>query len=392
MTETIWRESNISHICHITTNHPPFDTRIFYRECLSLRASGYQVSLVAPHSRRQRVNGVSVIPLPVSKSVVYRRLFMTRTAARIASRERADLYHFHDPELIPAMQWLARRTRRPVVWDAHENYADTIPHFNVLGTPLLSRAGGICFDKLEIAACRSDFSGVVTITPEMAKRYRSRGIRTCELGNYSDIRLIPFPPTVKRCSRPRFISIGGHFKDREVMQIADAFCALRRRMSCEIAFWGFFQPADFEDTMRSFFSARGIAENDVTIGGPYPWMSLVRDLIPTGWVGCCLINPRDRCGIQAIPNRLFEYWSLGVPAVVSAGTEAARFVRETGGGMVIEENSSRAIAEAFKKFALHPMLVERMGKAGRKAVEKKYNWQSSFPALLNLYADLGVFP
>jgi glycosyltransferase involved in cell wall biosynthesis len=347
---------------------------------------------VAPHDREQELDGIQIIPLARPRSTMVRRLFLTFYAAIIAAKQKADLYHFHDPELIPAMRWLARLLGKPVVWDAHESYVDTIQHFNVLGIPMLSKAVSVWFDRMEIFACKNEFSGVVTITETMADRYRSSGIRTCALGNYSDIRLIPYPPRVERSMRPRFISAGGHFEDREVLKMADAFCSVWQEISCEIAFWGYFQPPSLEEKLRTLISAKGVPDSDILIGGPYPWETLINELIPTGWVGCILINNNDSSGRLALPNRLFEYWSLALPVVVSAGTEAARYVRETGGGIVLEDNSSQAIADVFREFALNPALVKRMGNAGRKVVEEKYNWEKIFPSLLNLYTDLGVIP
>ncbi|HYC33205.1 MAG TPA: glycosyltransferase, partial [Gemmatimonadales bacterium] len=112
-------------VCHITTGHDVFDTRVFRRECRSLAQAGYRVYLVAPHTREETVDGVRILPIPVPTSRLARRVAWPLMAARRALATGADLYHFHDPELIPAMQWLARRTAMPVVWDAHEVFYQT---------------------------------------------------------------------------------------------------------------------------------------------------------------------------------------------------------------------------------------------------------------------------
>ena len=52
-------------VCHATSLHPPFDVRIFHKECQTLRRAGYEVTLLAQADWTERVvDGVRVIGLP----------------------------------------------------------------------------------------------------------------------------------------------------------------------------------------------------------------------------------------------------------------------------------------------------------------------------------------
>jgi hypothetical protein len=55
-------------ICHISTVHPLFDNRIFYKECLSLAEQHYEVHLVIPHDKDETISGVRVHPVPTYKN------------------------------------------------------------------------------------------------------------------------------------------------------------------------------------------------------------------------------------------------------------------------------------------------------------------------------------
>ena len=135
----------MKHICHISTMHPTFDTRIFRNECLSLVAYGYQVTLVVPHDRKEVVDGVHIVPLKRHQSFYDRLVTCPKSAVAQLQTIDADLFHFHDPELLSAMGKFARETDRMVVWDAHENYVHTIKSFNSLKFKPLSYLGSWYF-------------------------------------------------------------------------------------------------------------------------------------------------------------------------------------------------------------------------------------------------------
>src|SRR6516165_11986572 len=89
-------------IMHLTSVHCAFDIRIFHKECKSLADAGYQVTLVVPHLRDEEAGGVHVHAIPEARGRLSR---MTKTVWRVyreAVRRPAEVYHFHDPELIPA--------------------------------------------------------------------------------------------------------------------------------------------------------------------------------------------------------------------------------------------------------------------------------------------------
>jgi len=91
----------MAKIAHLTSVHAAFDIRIFHKECKSLARHGHQVTLVVPHVRDEVVGGVCIKSIPRLRHRLSR---MTRTTWRVfrqALRAKADLYHFHDPELIP---------------------------------------------------------------------------------------------------------------------------------------------------------------------------------------------------------------------------------------------------------------------------------------------------
>ncbi len=109
-------------IIHITTAHRADDVRIFERECRSLATTGrYDVYLAAAGTIPDDA-GVTLIPLaPAPTSRSGRFAMGPRRGFGLANAIDADLWHFHDPELLPVALKLACAGRR-VIWDAHEDY------------------------------------------------------------------------------------------------------------------------------------------------------------------------------------------------------------------------------------------------------------------------------
>ncbi|HWO89568.1 MAG TPA: glycosyltransferase, partial [Gemmatimonadales bacterium] len=139
---------NRRRICHVTTVHPWQDTRIFERMCVGLARRGYDVTLVAPVRRPRSVACVRLVPTGLRTKVG--RLFGAPALLRRLAALRADVYHFHDPELLPWMAWFRRaHPLIRVVYDVHEYYAETVVDSNYFGWRPLSRAAGTAFGYLE---------------------------------------------------------------------------------------------------------------------------------------------------------------------------------------------------------------------------------------------------
>ncbi len=74
-----------------------------------------------------------------------------------------------------------------------------------------------------------------------------------------------------------------------------------------------------------------------------------------------------------IPNKLFDYMSMGKPVIVSNAKPTERIVREERCGVVFKEKDSEDLARAI--FMLGDQAIRReMGQHGKDAVTEKYNW------------------
>ncbi len=135
-------------VCHFTSVHEADDIRIYHKECTSLSEEGFEVYLVAPIAYSYLNNDVKVIIVELDNSCrINRFLRSTRKIYQKALEIDADIYHFHDPELIPYGLKLLKKGKK-VIYDVHED----VPR-QILGkywiNPFLRKIISYMFEKYE---------------------------------------------------------------------------------------------------------------------------------------------------------------------------------------------------------------------------------------------------
>jgi glycosyltransferase involved in cell wall biosynthesis len=82
-----------------------------------------------------------------------------------------------------------------------------------------------------------------------------------------------------------------------------------------------------------------------------------------------------------IPNKLFDYMSLGKPVIVSNARPTERIVTEERCGLVFADQDPAALAEAIVAMG-DPAVREACGRRGREAIVRRYNWEADERRLL----------
>ena len=111
-------------VCILTSSHRALDTRIFNRQALSLSNSGYPIILIGQHDKDEQISSISIISLKFTNGV-FGRLKNVLRCLNIALATNADIFHFHDPELIP-VGLLLKLLGNIVIYDVHDDYQLTI--------------------------------------------------------------------------------------------------------------------------------------------------------------------------------------------------------------------------------------------------------------------------
>lgn len=382
------------------------DPRVL-KEARTLAAAGYAVTVVAwdreaafPAEERtggfavQRVQGVrsrygaglrQALRLPLFWLEAWRRL----------SRLQPDAVHCHDFDTLPAGWLWAKLHRRPVVYDAHEYYAE-------LQRPRLrgpvGRALLAAVEAAEQLLSRTA-AAVITVDERIARRYHHP--RLVIVGHYPPLDFAPppdhrslatdpgSPSTVHRppttVHRPPTLVYAGRLSvDRGLLVTAQALQrlaaqGLRPRLRLLGVWTSAAEEAAFRDAMAGL-------EGQVEALGWVPFAQ-VPGYLASADVALALLQPIERY-VVALPVKLFEYMACGLPVVISDFPPNRAVVAAADCGVLVDPTDVDAVAAALARLLTDPAEAQRLGQNGRRAFEAQYNWQALEPRLLGLYRAL----
>ena len=366
-------------VVHLTSVHSPLDHRILHKECQSLARAGFEVTIIGPHTRDLVKDCVHIKSIQLQSSRARR---MTQTAWRIfqeAQKQAADIYHFHDPELIP-VGLLLRATGKRVIYDIHED----VPR-EILAKHYIPRWGrrlvSWTVEGIEAAAC-SCFSALVTTTPTIAQRFRSINSRTVVVRNYPYPEEIIFAqPAIKWQERRQSVAyVGGITGERGIHEMVSAMSLLPESFPATLELVGNQLPLFVEPEKLYRHPGWRRVKHHGILEQPE-----VFSLLHEVRAGLAVLHPIPNF-LDSIPVKFFEYMGAGLPIITSDFPAWRKLLDDTGCAIFVDPMNPREIAAAIQYVLTHPAEAEEMGRRGCASMVQRFNWKTEASTLVDLYA------
>lgn len=361
-------------VCHMTSVHPWDDVRIFHKECRSLAASGFDVHLVACAGQDRHLDGVAVHAVPRSEGGRLQRMLATAWRVyRAAKSINADIYHFHDPELIP-YGILLRLHGKKVIYDAHEDVPRDILSKPWIA-PWLRRIVGTGFEIFEDSAART-LSAIVTATPHIAQRFRQLNPNSVAINNYPMERELVSDAAANSGERV-VCYVGGIARMRGAVEMIRALDLI----DAKLILAGKFESPALEAELRGMSGWRKVDYRGLVS------REEVRRIYSESSAGLLFFHPEPN-HVDAQPNKMFEYMSAGLPVLASDFPLWRQVLERIGAGKCVDPLNHQAIAEVINNILDNPIRSTQMGVAGREAVLTTYQWENEERKLVDLYKSL----
>jgi glycosyltransferase involved in cell wall biosynthesis len=360
-------------IIHLTSAHPRNDIRIFIKQCRTLAAHGYDVTLVVADGKgNAHTDGVAIVDVGRLPGRLNRIVRTTRRVLDQAIAIDGDIYQFHDPELMPVGLKLKRRGKT-VIFDSHEDTARQLtgkPYFD----PVSRRVLPALFSAYERFAC-ARFDGIITATPFIRDLFLKINPITIDINNFPIIGEFDdvLPWAMKR---NQVCYVGAISGIRGIRQMTEACTLLQSGARLHLA-GQFFDPAA-EAQVRAHPGWQRVVDLGVLDRAG------VRSVLSASVAGLVTLLPSPN-HIDSLPTKMFEYMSSGIPVIASNFPLWREIIEGNRCGICVEPLDPAAIAAAIDYLMAHPDIARSMGERGRRAVLDKYNWGVEASRLTDFY-------
>jgi len=358
-------------IIQITSVHGPYDNRIYHKECVSLKEHGHEVYLMACPIKDKPNDLVEILPLAKHESRI-KHFFFTSIlqVLKIAFKEKADVYHIHDPELLIA-GLILRVFGYKVIYDVHENNPASLLSKPYIKRKVVSKFISSAFDKFELFAARF-MSGIVTATEDIAVRFAKL--------NPVVLRNFPIAPDFSKITLPKkekendvVIFVGGMTEIRGIKELIIAFEKLD---NIDLWLLGKFGSDAFERECRALKGWEKV--NYLGVVSPQE----IYGYIKLADIGIVTYLPFPN-HITALPTKPFEYMAGGLPMLMSN----FEFWKEVFGeiGTFVDPADSDQIALQIKNMLQDKIRLKEIAQRSVQLIEDEYSWGKERLRLFDLY-------
>ncbi len=372
-------------ICVFTTVHRPYDVRVFHREARTLAAQGYNVVLlVHANFQIEKKYGVTLKGISPPRNRFFRLLSIFRFALKCI-KEKADIYHFHDLELLPLGVFLKWVMKKRVIYDCHENYPEAAYErawypdwFKPILAGFIGRVEPALAKHLDVVIC---------VVPDQQERFNAAGCRTLLLRNLPRLEIFEAAIQKQLPKLDRIIYVGGLTIVRGAKLMVEIMAELQStHRNTKLLLLGPFNEPHVEHDVKKYIEKLELTDKIEHI--QFVPHHDVADYIVQSKIGLIPWQKNEQMLRMVFPNKVFEYMACGIPLVASDLPSLQYILNKSGGGKLVKAENAKAHARAIAMLLENVEKCNELGQKGREFVKKEFNWEIEAKILIELYNKL----
>ncbi len=388
----------------ISSYHGLYDDRIYWKEGISLKKNGYDVTHIgAGRENKDFISEHGIRLIQVTKKQYFRnpyldkifRFLFLRPAIypaifKKAAEMKADVYHLHDLQINKIGRKLKKLPHRPrIIYDVHEPFPEAF-RYAPASNPFIRLIQFLFSFYLKYWELKSSESyDLVIATEENVARkfnnYLHQDNRVDIVYNYTDM----YPENSDQPSENKIydaVYTGSIRSTRGVFEMIHAVRIARDKgFPCKILFIGPVFEKNLKKKILQLLDQHRLQEN-ILLMDPVPYEKIGR-IYEQSRTGLIIFanNPVNR---TILPIKLFEYMAFGLPVLSSNFGHMKRYTEKEEAGLTVNPSDPQDICDKLITLLTNQDLYRKCSINGRSAVNQKYRWQLMEEKLLAIYDRL----
>ena len=373
-------------VMNVCAKHPPFDGRVYDKISKTLVKCGYEVHNSSPNIESKLTDdGIFLHGFPQGKGMI-QRVKSLSALRQVIEEVHPDCMLCHEPDaLFTAYRYYKKEKKKrniKLYFDCHEAYEHWFDSTTKL-KPLNLFAGIALMAMINGTVNKID--GVTSVNNTMTGRFKKYNSSSYFLPSvYKTDNTFDY----KENHSTDLVYMGQFGKSKQIEMFIGAAKILKSKgILCPITIIGGNKSGE-----RGSGSIEDIVEKEqlqdyFVFKGWMPREEAFAELKKYG-VGIMRFDSYTMPGNYAMPNKLFEYMSLGL-AVLSCklNLEIKNIIEKNDCGVLIDSETAKDLADAMIYIYEHPQQIKTMKRNAYLATAREYNWQSYESLLHHMVED-----
>jgi glycosyltransferase involved in cell wall biosynthesis len=342
--------------------------------CVSLAKTGIETHLVAINAKEGIVDGVQVHSIKShSKGRLCRILINTRKVLAKAISLNSDIYHIHDPELIPFADRLLKRGKI-VIYDSHEDVPSDILDKAWLGPLFIRKITSFLFNIYEKRKV-NNLQGVISVSKPITNNFLNKNKIT--IHNYPDLSKFFGKKEDELYTNLKLVYCGGLNRIRGVKEMIESLSHIPENITLYLA--GNWESELFHNECKNcsgwskvrYLGYLNQKDNYLLMNNSH--IGIINYLPVSNHLNC-------------LPNKIYEYFASGLVVLMSNIEFWQREFHDK--AFYHDPKDSLSLASQIKFVYKNKNKIYKWGKIGNEYIRAQKSWESESEKLIQFYKSL----